>query len=101
MRLLSEGRELKLQPLGSLPISVDSGRELYVPHHGAAVTRAYAVDPDILRFIAASRTLMLQMPKEALDTPFQIWEDGRDALEEFVHQTSAPAPPADASRLRP
>jgi hypothetical protein len=94
MRLLSEGRELKLQPLGSLPISVDSGRELYVPHHGAAVTRAYAVDPDILRFIAASRALILQMPQEPLDTPFQIWDDGRGALQEFVHQTSAPAVPS-------
>lgn len=91
MRLLGEGRELKLQPLDALPISVNSGGELHVPRHGAAVTRAFAVDKDILRFIAASRLLMLQMPKEALDTPFQIYEDGRGALQEFLHQTSAPA----------
>ncbi|MDP9090772.1 MAG: hypothetical protein M3O26_18805 [Pseudomonadota bacterium] len=94
MRLLGEGRELKLQPLDSLPISVTSGRELYLPRHGAAVTRAFAVDGDILRFIAASRTLILQMPKESLDAPFQIWDDGRGALLEFLQQTSAPAAPA-------
>jgi hypothetical protein len=101
MRLLSEGRELKLQPLDSLPIGVGSGRDLHVPRHGAAVTRAFAVDPDILRFIAASRMLVLQMPQEALDTPFQIWEDGRGALQEFLHQTYAPAPPAQPRGARP
>ena len=100
MRLLGEGRELKLQPLDSLPISINAGRELYVPRHGAAVTRAFAVDGDILRFIAVSRLLMLQMPQEALDTPFQIYEDGRGALQEFLQQTSAPAVPAQHSAVR-
>jgi hypothetical protein len=90
LRLLGEGRELTLKPLPSLPIGVDSRRDLHLPPHGAAVTHAFAVDPDTLRFIAASRVLMLQMPQESLDTPFQIWQDGRDALGEFLHQTAAP-----------
>jgi hypothetical protein len=90
LHLLSEGRELNLKPLPSLPIGVDSRRDLHVPAHGAAVTYAFAVDQDTLRFIAASRVLKLRMPQESLDTPFQIWEDGRGALSEFLHQTSAP-----------
>ena len=89
MRLLSEGRELNLQPLESLPVNLDSGGDLYVPHHGAPLTRAYAIDLATLRFIAASRTLILQMPQESLDTPFTIWEDGRPALNQFVRRISA------------
>ncbi len=88
MRLLSDGRELNLEPLESLPVQVASERDLHVPHHGAALMRAYATDPATLRFIAASGTLTLQMPQESLDTPFTIWEDGRPALSEFVRQTS-------------
>lgn len=91
VRLFSEGRELNLKPLPSLPIGVDSRRrDLHVPPHGAAVTHAFAVDQETLRFLANSRALTLQMPQESLDTPFQIWADGRGALSEFLHQTSAP-----------
>jgi hypothetical protein len=89
MRLLSEGRELNLKPLPSLPISENS-RDLHVPPHGAAVTHAFAVDQATLRFIAASRTLTLQLPLEPLASPFQIWKDGRGALSKFLQQTSAP-----------
>jgi hypothetical protein len=89
MRLLSEGRELNLEPLESLPVNVVSDRELHVPHHGAALMRAYAIDLATLRFIAASRALTLQMPQESLNAPFTIWEDGRPALNRFVRQISA------------
>jgi hypothetical protein len=90
LRLFSEGRELHLKPLPSLPIGVDSRRDLHVPPHGAAVTYAFAIDQDTLRFIAVSSVLTLRMPQETLDTPFQIWKDGRESLNEFLHQTAAP-----------
>jgi hypothetical protein len=90
LRLISEGRELKLQPLDSLPVGLDSIRILHSPRHGAALIRAYVVDVDTLRSIAASDTLALQLPQEILDTPFHIWEDGRRALAQFVQQTSSP-----------
>ena len=89
LRLVSEGRELVLQPLDSLPIGLNSA-DLHLPKHGKPVTFGYAVDLNALRFIAASRTLMLQMPQESLDTPFTLYEDGRRALNQFVHQTSSP-----------
>ncbi|MDP9083903.1 MAG: hypothetical protein M3N50_09070 [Pseudomonadota bacterium] len=57
--------------------------------------RAYPVDLDLLRFIAASRTLMLQLPQEALDAPFHLWEDGRAALQISLRAVKhrAPQPP--------
>jgi hypothetical protein len=90
LRLIGAGRELTLQPLDSLPVDVAVNRSLHLPGHDAAVARAYAVDVDILRFIAHSDTLTLELPEETLDTPFRIWEDGRGALEQFMRQTAAP-----------
>jgi hypothetical protein len=90
MRLTSDGRVISLKPLESLPVGVGSKVNLHLPRHGAAIVRAFAVDLNLLRFLAASNGLTLQMPREPLDAPFQIWEDGRRALGEFVHQTSAP-----------
>jgi hypothetical protein len=90
LRLVGDGRELSLSPLDSLPVGLDSIRTLHAPRHGAALTRAYAVDMDSLRFIAESRDLHLQLPQETFDMPFRIWEDGRRALARFVHQSSSP-----------
>jgi hypothetical protein len=90
LRLIGGGRELNLLPIDTLPVGLDSMLSLHMPAHGAASTRAYAVDVDTLHFIALSSALTLRLPQEPLDAPFQVWEDGRPALERFVRQTSVP-----------
>jgi hypothetical protein len=90
LRLSSEGRVISLKPMDALPISIDAKHTLHLPRHGDAVVRAFAVDLDLLRFLAASHAVTLLVPQEQFDTPFQIWDDGREALGEFVRQTSAP-----------
>jgi hypothetical protein len=90
LRLLGDGRRLDLQPLPATPIAVGANRDLHVPRHGAPLIRAFEVDQASLRYIASTRALSLQMPQEQFDAPFQLWEDGRGALGEFLRQTSAP-----------
>ena len=90
LKLLSDGRVIDLKALDSAPVGIQAGNDMHLPRHGAALVHAYPVDHDLLRFIAASRTLKLQLPQESLDTPFSLWEDGRAALDVFLHQTSAP-----------
>lgn len=90
LRLLGDGRKLDLLPLASVPIAVGMGRDLHLPRHGASIIRAFAVDQAVLRYIALAQELSLQMPQEELDSPFRLWEDGRGALDAFLHQTSAP-----------
>jgi hypothetical protein len=90
LELLGDGRRLDFKPLTSLPIALGSGRDVYLPRHGAALVRAFAVDQATLRYIALTQELTLQMPQEELDTPFRLWEDGRGALAAFLRQTSAP-----------
>jgi hypothetical protein len=90
LRILAEGRTIDLTPLEQAPVSLSRRRELHVPDHGDVVTHAYAVDAAMLRFIASSRELAVQMPQERLNTPFALWADGRSALRQFVQRAGVP-----------
>jgi hypothetical protein len=84
LRILADGRTIDLVPLGQVPVSLASRVELNEPNHGDAITHAYKIDLTTLRFVAASRTLAVRMPREAFDAPFALWQDGRPDLARFV-----------------
>ena len=84
LRILADGRTIDLVPLGQVPVSLSTRAELREPNHGDAITHAYKVDLPTLRFVAASRTLSVRLPREAFDTPFGLWQDGRADLTRFV-----------------
>jgi hypothetical protein len=44
----------------------------------------YLTDPATLRFLAAARSLRLQVGTQEPATPYQIWQDGRAALAALV-----------------
>jgi hypothetical protein len=88
LRILADGRAIDLQPLQKVPIGLTQSHSLYVPPHGDVVPRAYAVDAALLRYIAACRSLTLRMPQEELNTPFTLWQDGREALAQFLKSIS-------------
>lgn len=84
LRVLADGRMIDLVPLESIPISLSSRKEFHALNHGDVITHAYAIDLPTLRYIAASRTLVVRLPRESLDTPFALWRDGRPDLSQFV-----------------
>lgn len=84
LRIMAEGRVFNLTPLEFMPTGLEHRRELYVPPHGDIVAHAYAVNADMLRYIAESAALSVQMPEEPLSEPFTLWQDGREALREFA-----------------
>jgi len=90
LKILADGRVIDMMPVEQMPVSLSRRRELHVPPHVDIVAHAYPVDTATLRFIAASRELTVLMPQEPLDTPFQMWEDGRQALEQFAQRASGP-----------
>lgn len=90
LRIIAEGRAIDLAPLERMPVGLSRRRELHVPEHVDVVAHAYPVDVTTLRFIAASRDVMVIMPQEPLDTPFTVWEDGRKALAQFLQRAVAP-----------
>ncbi len=88
LRLIADGRIMDLTPLDRLPPGLTQNQGLAVPNHGDVVARAYPIDVATLRFVAASRDIVLRMPKEPLDIPFRLWEDGRGALREFISRAA-------------
>ncbi len=84
LRIVADGRVIDLQPVERMPVSLTQSRALYVPPHGDVIPRAYAADPALLHYIAACRSLTLYMPQEDLKTAFTLWQDGREALANFL-----------------
>jgi hypothetical protein len=63
-----------------------------MPKHDDVVPRGYKVNAETLHFIATSEDLSLRMPQDPLDVPFNLFEDGRGALLEFLKPAFAPPP---------
>jgi hypothetical protein len=99
MRIVADGRVFNFKPVDKLPVNFAQRRELHMPKHDDVLPRGYKVDAETLRFIANSEDLSLRMPQEPLDAPFQLFEDGRRALLEFLKPafaaptSGAPPPP--------
>ncbi len=90
LRIIADGRVIELQPLAEMPVSPGWRQALHLPKHGDLVAHAYDVDSPLLEFIAGSGDLVVRMPQEPLDTPFTLWEDGRQALMQFLRRSGTP-----------
>jgi hypothetical protein len=84
LQIEADGRKLVLLPLAQLPLAVAGRNELYYPPHADVVTFGYPIDAATLRFIALSQRILVRMPRERLDTPFGLREDGRASLAHFL-----------------
>ncbi len=84
LQLEADGRTMVLAALGELPVGVAGQDGLHYPPHADVVTYAYPIDWATLGFLAHSNQILLRMPRDALDTPFGLWQDGRASLAQFV-----------------
>jgi hypothetical protein len=92
LRIVADGRVLDFKPVDKLPVNFVQRRELHMPKHDDVVPRGYKVNAETLHFIATSQDLTLRMPQEPFDAPFNLFEDGRGALLEFLKPVFAPPP---------
>ena len=51
---------------------------------GAGPPNVYRADPAMLRYIAAARTLRVQTLTDNTELTYEIWDDRRAALDEWV-----------------
>jgi hypothetical protein len=84
LQIEADGRNLVLLPLARLPLDVAGRSGLYYPQHADVVTFGYKIEVATLRFIALSQHITVRLPRESLDLPFSLWEDGRASLAQFV-----------------
>lgn len=90
LRIIADGRTIDLKPADRLPVNFAQRRELHMPKHDEVIPHGYKVDVALLNFIATSRELSVRMPQEKLDTPFEMFEDGRNALVQFLKRADVP-----------
>ena len=84
LHLEADGRVIVLTALDHLPVSGMDLAALHYPRHADVMTYAYRVDAATLKFIAASTRIALRLPQEPFDSPFNLREDGRPSLAQFV-----------------
>lgn len=84
LEIAADGRDLTLVALPQLPLEVLERDDLYYPQHAAVVTYGYKIDLATLRFIALSRRIAVRLPRQSPDIPFELREDGRASLAQFV-----------------
>jgi hypothetical protein len=88
LTFLGDGRVVELQPLSDPQALAMLRIELAAPRTQGKVGWVYAVDAATLRYLAESHELQLQFPDEAMAQPFEIWSDGRPALQAFARQSA-------------
>ena len=75
VRLVRDGRSLH---------EVGISTRLHAPEHVHGQPRIYRTDLDTLKFLAQARRVRLLLEGDEDPRPFDVWEDGRDALAQFA-----------------
>ncbi|MBV9343867.1 MAG: hypothetical protein JOZ03_02645 [Gammaproteobacteria bacterium] len=82
--LLADDRQIELHPKGSSAHEAGIGMAVHAPPGMDAHPEAYATDLSVIRFLAESRHLALRMDTGNTVLDYELWEDRRPALRDFV-----------------
>jgi hypothetical protein len=85
----ADAHSIDLTPLPALPAGLPRAKDLFVPDTTAAALNAYPTDLETMRLMAVSHTLTVELPKDPLGGSYELVDDGRPALEQFVEHLSA------------
>lgn len=80
----ADDRRIVLTPAAATPVEAGISAPLRAPPGVASLSRVYASDLDTLRFLATARTLRVQISLDESAPYFELWDDQRAALLEFV-----------------
>jgi hypothetical protein len=84
LAMQADARGIQLVLRGATAREAGIGRPVHRPRLGAATPYAYAIDLPTLRFIAESHQLALHIESEGTSLNYELFEDRRVALKEFV-----------------
>lgn len=84
LALQADDRGIQLVLRGATAREAGIGRPVHRPRLGAATPYVYAIDLPTMRFIAESHQLALHIESEGSPLNYELFEDRRVALKEFV-----------------
>jgi hypothetical protein len=87
LQLVADDRTLSLDPTLPAPTLLAHRDQLFTP--SGAQSSAYAVDADLLRYIASTRLLSLQFRDDPSESVYGLWHDERPAMQALLKQVLA------------
>ncbi len=84
LEINADGHRIRLQPLPQLPPGLPGPKDLFMPDTKEPALRAYPTDLQTMKVIAMSHDLAVRLPKESPVGSFELFRDGRPALQQFV-----------------
>lgn len=82
--LLADDRAVRLVRDSRSLHEVGISTPLHAPEHMHGQPRIYRTDLETLKFLAQARRVRLLLEGDEDPRPFDVWEDGRDALAQFA-----------------
>jgi hypothetical protein len=82
--LRADDRRIVLTAAGKTPTQLGIGRPVHAPAGQPARPLVYPADLGLLRYLAASRSLAAQVGTEGESYDYELWDDQRDSLGDFV-----------------
>jgi hypothetical protein len=82
--LLADDRAIRLVRDGRSMHEVGISTPLHAPEHIRGQPRIYHTDRETLQFLSGARRVRLLLEGDEDPRPFDVWEDGRQALAQFA-----------------
>ncbi len=86
--LVADDRQIELQLRGHTAYEAGIGVPVHAPPGVEATPDVYGTDLSVIRFLAAARHLTLRAESGAATLEYELWEDHRAALRDFVRHMS-------------
>jgi len=84
MVLLADDRAIHLQRDGRTLQEAGIAKRLLAPLHARGGPRIYRTDRATMQFVAGAHRLRMQLEGDGDARPFDVWEDGRRALQQLA-----------------
>jgi len=82
--LLADDRAIRLQRDGRTLQEAGIAKRLSAPLHARGGPRIYRIDRSTMQFVAGAHRLRMQLEGDGDTRPFDVWEDGRHALQQLA-----------------
>lgn len=82
--LIGDDRRIRLAPTGRTAQQHGIAQPIHEPPGPTLAPVVYETDLETLRFLAAARSLAVQLGDDSVALSYSIWDDRRDALAQFV-----------------
>ena len=83
--LQADDRRIELKLRGHSAHEAGIGAPVHAPPGAAVTPNVYGTDLATLRFVAEARRLTIVADSDGAPLPYELWEDRRTALRNFVH----------------